>query len=261
MKPSADSGIVKTWSVGKVAQLAGVTIRTLHHYGEIGLLVPSGRTSAGYRQYSDTDLDRLSRILYYRELGFSLDDIATMLDDPSINRVEHLRRQHRLLSERLARVQAMVAAVENEMEATMSGINLTPEEKLEIFGPSYKEEWETEAEERWSGTEGWEQSQARTAGYSKDDWVRFTTEMNQLHQRLVTGFSAGLAPDSTDAMDLAEAHRQWVGNSWDCTPEAHRDLVDMYLADERFTKTYEDMAEGLTQWLRDAVYANADRAE
>lgn len=261
MKRQVRTGLVKSYSVGKVARLAGVTIRTLHHYGEIGLLTPSDRTSAGYRQYSDADLDRLSRILFYRELGFSLDDIATMLDDPSVDRTEHLCRQHRLLNERLARLQAMVAAVEKEMEATMSSINLTPAEKLEIFGQSYNPEWETEAEEHWGGTEAWEQSQARAASFSKDDWKRFKTEGAELNRRLVAGYQSALAPESEEAMHLAEAHRQWVSQSWDCTPEMHRNLVDMYLADEGFMKTYEDMATGLTHWLRDAAYANAERAE
>jgi len=249
------------YSVGEVARLAGVTIRTLHHYGEIGLLTPSGRASAGYRQYAAADLDRLGQILFYRELGFPLDQIADLLDDPSANPVDHLRRQHELLTARLRRVQTMVAAVEKELEATMSGINLTSEEKLEVFGASYNEEWEAEAEERWGGTEDWEQSQAEAAKRTKEDWATFRADMEATHGRLVAGFTSGLASDSPEAMDLAENHLRWVSLSWDCTPRLHRNLVDMYLADERFANTYEDMAPGLTQWLRDAAHANADRIE
>lgn len=247
------------YSVGKVAQLAGVTIRTLHHYGEIGLLVPSERSPAGYRLYSDADLDRLGRILYYRELGFTLDAIVTLLDDASIDPVEHMRRQHELLTQRLGRVQAMVAAIEKELEAKMSGINLTSEEKLAIFGQQYNEEWETEAKERWGDTEAWRQSQSRTVHFTKDDWVRYQADTDALHSRLAGGFQAGYATDSPEAMELAEEHRQWVSLMWDCSPEMHRGLADMYLADERFTKTYEDLAPGLTQWLHDAIHANANR--
>ncbi len=254
---SAD--VVGRYSVGKVAQLAGVTIRTLHHYGEIGLLVPSERSSAGYRLYSDGDLDRLSRILYYRELGFALDAIATLLDDASVDPVVHLRRQHELLAQRLGRVQAMVVAIEKELEAAMSGINLTSEEKLAIFGESYNEEWETEAKERWGDTEAWRQSQERTSRFTRDDWARYRADTDALHSRLAGGFQAGYAPESPEAMDLAEEHRQWVSRMWDCTPEMHRGLADMYLADPRFTKTYEDLAPGLAQWLHDAIYANAER--
>ena len=121
-------------SVGEVARLSGVTIRTLRHYDQLGLLSPSGRTSAGYRQYSPQDIDRLQRILFYRELGFSLDEVKAIVDDASIKPIEHLRRQHSLLIERRQRVQAMVEAVESAMEAYEMGREMTPEEKLEIFG-------------------------------------------------------------------------------------------------------------------------------
>src|SRR5690348_10021259 len=103
-------------SVGDVAALAGVTVRTLHHYDRIGLLSPSERTGAGYRRYTASDLDRLHQVLVYRELGFPLDEVATLLDDPAADPAQHLRRQLRLLRDRLARTQAMVEAVEKEME-------------------------------------------------------------------------------------------------------------------------------------------------
>src|SRR5690348_1491296 len=121
-------------NVGEVAALAGVTVRALHHYDRIGLLSPSGRTAGGYRDYAPADLDRLHQVLVYRELGFSLEEVATLLDDPDANPAAHLRRQHRLLRERIERTQAMVAAVEKEMEARSMGISLTPEEKFELFG-------------------------------------------------------------------------------------------------------------------------------
>ncbi|MBA2247463.1 MAG: MerR family transcriptional regulator, partial [Chloroflexia bacterium] len=211
---------VGTYSIGEVARLAGVTVRTLHHYGEIGLLAPSGRTSAGYRQYSAADLDRLSRILFYRELGFPIDRIAALLEDPAADPVDHLRRQRELLTERLRRTAAMLAAVNKELEAQMTGITLTSEEKLEIFGASYgasyKEEWETEAEERWGDTDARKQSRARSAAFTKDDWVRYGAETDALHAKLVAGFGAGYGPESAEAMALVEAHRQWVSLMWDC---------------------------------------------
>src|SRR5215210_5139542 len=111
-------------NVGQVAELAGVTVRTLHHYDRIGLLSPSGRTQAGYRQYSPADLDRLHQVLLYRELGFSLEEVATLLDDPSADPEAHLRRQNRLLRDRMARTSEMLAAVEKEMEARSMGISL-----------------------------------------------------------------------------------------------------------------------------------------
>src|SRR3954464_1506496 len=170
-------------NVGEVATLAGVTVRTLHHYDRIGLLSPSERTTAGYRRYAPTDLDRLHRILVYRELGFPLEEVATLLDDPDADPAAHLRRQHRLLRDRLDRTQAMVEAVEKEMEAQQMGISLTPEERFELFGEGFSEDYEREAEERWGDTEAWAQSQRRTAAYGKEDWVRIKEEGEAIERR------------------------------------------------------------------------------
>src|SRR3954453_1525174 len=98
-------------SVGDTAALAGVTVRTLHHYDRIGLLSPSERTAAGYRPYTPSDLNRLHQVLVYRELGFPLEEIATLLDDPGADPAEHLRRQHRLLRDRLEPNRAMGGGV------------------------------------------------------------------------------------------------------------------------------------------------------
>ncbi|MFD0277211.1 MerR family transcriptional regulator [Kitasatospora sp. NPDC127111] len=246
------------YSVGEVARVAGITVRTLHHYDEIGLLSPGGRTPAGYRRYQDTDLDRLQQILFYRELGFPLEEIAAILDDHSVSPREHLRRQHRLLTERIAHLQELAAAVEHAMEAKKMGIQLTPEEKFELFGESYREEWEAEAEQRWGDTEAWAQSQRRTAEYGKADWQRIKAETDALNARLVEAFTAGEPADGGPAMDLAEVHRQHIcENFYDCTFEIHRGIAGMYVADPRFTEVYERLAPGLARWLHDAMLANA----
>jgi MerR family transcriptional regulator, thiopeptide resistance regulator len=249
-------------NVGEVAALAGVTVRTLHHYDRIGLLSPSGRTPAGYRQYSPADLDRLHQVLLYRELGFPLEEVATLLDDPSADPAEHLRRQHRLLLDRLDRTQAMVAAVEKEMEARAMGISLTPEERFEVFGEHDPARYEAEAEERWGDTEAWAQSQRRTRAYGKDDWVRIKAEMEDIGNRFVAALRSGAPPDSEEAMDVAELNRQHISrNFYECSPEMHAALGRMYVEDERFTATYEAMAPGLAQYVSTAVQANAARQE
>ena len=250
-----------SYSVGQVAELAGVTVRTLHHYGQIGLLEPQDRTGAGYRRYSEDDLDRLRHILFYRELGFSLDDIATILNDPGAGTAAHLRRQRELLTNRIGRLQTMVAAVDKELEAHTMGIQLTPEEKFEIFGPNYSEDYETEAEQRWGETDAWKQSQARTSKFTKQQWIEIKESGDDLNRRLAAAMAGGAAPDSVEAMDLAEEHRRGIEVFYDCSYQMHRGLGDMYLADERFTRTYEQITPGLAQWLRDAIHANADRHE
>lgn len=247
------------YTVGEVAHLAGVTVRTLHHYGRIGLLVPGERTGAGYRSYTDDDLDRLTRILYYRDLGFALDAIAALLDTAA-DPYDHLRRQHELLIARLARVQTMVTAIEKELEAAMSGTELSAEEKLEIFGETYDPAYEAEAGQRWGDTEMWRQSQERTRRFGKSDWQQVKADTDAFNAALVAVFRSGAAPGSPEADAVAEDHRASVDVFYDCGYDMQRNLADMYLADERFTKTYEDLAPGLAQWLHDAIHANADKA-
>jgi DNA-binding transcriptional MerR regulator len=247
-------------NVGEVAALAGVTVRTLHHYDRIGLLTPSDRTASGYRRYTAADLDRLHRILVYRELGFPLEEVATLLDDPDADPAAHLRRQHRLLRDRLERTQAMVAAVEKEMEAQQMGISLTPEERFELFGDGFSEEYEREAEQRWGDTDAWAQSQRRTTAYDKEDWVRIKEEADDVERRFAEALRAGVPAGSEQAMDLAEEHRQHIGrNFYDCPPAMHAGLGRMYVEDERFAAHYEQRMPGLAQYVSTAVQANAAR--
>ncbi|MCF6735371.1 MerR family transcriptional regulator [Blastococcus sp. KM273129] len=247
-------------NVGEVAALAGVTVRTLHHYDRIGLLRPSGRTSAGYRRYAPADLDRLHQVLLYRELGFPLEEVAALLDDPSADPAEHLRRQHRLLRDRLERTQAMVAAVEKEMEARDMGIDLTPEERFEVFGEHDPERYEAEVRERWGETDAYAESKRRTAAYAKEDWLRIKAEGEDLEARFAAALADGAPADSERAMDLAEEHRQHIGrNFYDCPPEMHAGLGRMYVEDERFTAHYERIAPGLARYVGTAVEANAAR--
>jgi MerR family transcriptional regulator, thiopeptide resistance regulator len=245
-------------NVGEVAALAGVTVRTLHHYDQIGLLSPSGRSAAGYRLYAPADLDRLHQVLVYRELGFSLEDVAALLDDA--DPVEHLRRQHRLLLERLGRTQAMVAAVEKEMEARAMGVPLTPEERFEVFGDFDPDQYDEEVQERWGESDAYKESKRRTSSYSKDDWLRIKAEGENVEARFAAALAAGVPADSQQAMDIAEAHRQQISrNFYDCPPGMHAGLGRMYVEDERFAAHYEQRAPGLAQYVSAAVQANAAR--
>jgi hypothetical protein len=141
------------------------------------------------------------------------------------------------------------------------GIRLTPEEKFEIFGEGYQE-YEDEAQERWGGTHAWEQSRQRTAELTKDDWIRIKAEGDEIMRRISAAVRGGVAADSGVAMDIAEAHRQHVcRNFYDCSYAMQRGLAEMFVADERFQATYEELAEGAARWFRDAVLANAERGE
>ena len=120
--------------MGRVAGLAGVTVRTLHHYDEIGLVRPSARTAAGYRAYSAGDVERLREVLAYRRLGFGLREVADLVGDPSADAVAHLRRLRGLLLEQRDRADAMAAAIDRELEARAMGLEITPEQQLGMLG-------------------------------------------------------------------------------------------------------------------------------
>ena len=249
-----------TWTVGQVAERSGVTVRTLHHYDEIGLLRPSRRSASGYRIYTDEDLVRLQHVVVYRRLGFSLEEVAVLLDDPEADVAGHLRRQRAAVMSRLDELGELVTAIDRALEAEVSGIQLTPAEQRELFGEGYKEEYQEEARERWGDTEAWRQSQQRTSQYTKADWQAMKAEMDDIHGRFVTALQAGEPADGPAAVDAAEAHRQHITRwFYDCPAEMHACISDMYVSDPRFTKTYEDIAPGLAQYVRDAVHANAAR--
>jgi len=249
-----------SYSVGQVADLAGVTIRTLHYYDGIGLLSPSGRSAAGYRIYEDSDLERLQQILFYRELGFTLEEILTIVDDPRTDAVGHLRRQRGLLTERIERLRKLVAAIDYELEAREMDIKLTPEEKLEVFGDFNLEDHAQEAERRWGDTDAYRQSQRRVSSYAKEDWLKIKAEHDEVAANLAALFESGTVPDSEEAMAAAEAHRQHISRwYYDCSHEIHRALGEMYVSDERFRINYDALAPGLSEFIRDAIRATAVR--
>ncbi|MBC9713302.1 MerR family transcriptional regulator [Streptomyces sp. TRM66268-LWL] len=121
-------------TVGRVAELAGVSVRTLHHYDEIGLVHPSARTAAGYRAYSAADVERLREVLAFRRLGFGLREIADLVDDPATDAVARLRRLRGLLLEQRDRAAAMVTGIDRELEARAMGIEATSEDQLRMVG-------------------------------------------------------------------------------------------------------------------------------
>lgn len=249
-------------TVGQVAERFGVTVRTLHHYDDVGLLRPSERSAGGYRLYTQDDLLRLRHVVVYRRLGFPLERIEELLaaEDPG-SVLAHLRRQRESVLARQAELADLVTAIDRAMEKQMTGIDLTPEERRELFGDGFSDEYAAEAERRWGGTDAWEQSRRRTAGYAKEDWQRIAAETTAVNERFVAVKRAGLPADSTGAMDAAEAARRQIHERfYDLSPEFHRALGDMYVADPRFTRTYEDLEPGLAQYVRDAIHANADRA-
>ncbi|GAA3803706.1 MerR family transcriptional regulator [Streptomyces phyllanthi] len=253
-----------SYSVGQVSAFAGVTVRTLHHYDRAGLLSPGDRSDAGYRLYNDTDLARLQQILFYRELGFSLDDIATILKDPQANALEHLRARQRRLGEEIARLQRLAEVAEQAIEVQLTGVSLTPEERFEVFGEiTFDLSYATEAQLKWRHSAGQREAMARAAAHTKEDWRRLMAEAAAWRAELLAAFDAGEPSDGERAMDLAEEHRGHISRWFTpCPPDMHRRIADDFAADPRAFALVVPLSQqrpGLAAHLCKAIHSNASR--
>ena len=248
-------------NVGEVAALAGVTVRTLHHYDRIGLLSPSGRTAPATGSTRRPTWTGCTRCCSTASSGSpSRRSRPCWTTRPPIPR-RTCAGSTALLRDRLDRTSAMVAAVEKEMEARAMGISLTPEERFEVFGEHDPAQYDAEVEERWGETDAYAQSKRKTAAYSKDDWLRIKAEQEDdrdpvrrgdaVRRRAPTRSRRWTSRRSTGSRSAADFY--------DCSPEMHAGLGRMYVEDERFTATYEAMAPGLAQYVSTAVQANAAR--
>jgi DNA-binding transcriptional MerR regulator len=242
-------------TVGEVSELAGVSVRTLHHYDEIGVLSPDARSDAGYRLYSHEDLERLQEILVWRALGFSLAEIKALLDDPSYDRGEALLRQRELVGGELERLGAMARALDAALAAHLDGGQVEDRTMFEGFDNS---QYEDEARERWGGTEAYRESARRTAAYGPDEWAEIKSEGDEITEAFVALLVAGSPADGAAARAVAERHRRHISRwFYECPPAVHVGLAEMYMADQRFTETYERRSAGLARYVHDAIVASA----
>jgi len=250
-----------TYTVGKVARLAHVSVRALRHYDELGLLRPSRRTEAGYRLYTSEDLERLQQVLFYKELGFSLEEIRDLMADPAFDRREALAGQRRQIVARTLRLEAMLALIDRTLASLEGEAHMSDEELFEVFGGFDPSEYEDEARERWGDTAAYRESARRTKGYTKEDWERFKAEDDALNADLASLVDEGVPPHDARAVDAAERHRLQIDRwFYPCPSEMHVALGRMYVADPRFAATYEKIRPGMARYLCEAIAANAARA-
>jgi DNA-binding transcriptional MerR regulator len=242
-------------TIGEVGELAGVSVRTLHHYDDVGVLSPSARSDAGYRLYSHADLERLQEVLVWRALGFSLAEIKALLDDPAYDRRSALRRQRGLVSMELERLGGVAQAIDAALAAHEKGTAMKEESMFDGFDAA---QYEDEARERWGHTEAYRESARRTAAYGDDEWRAIKAESDGVIDAFVALLADGAPPDGAAARAVAERHRRQISRwFYECSPEMHRGLAEMYVSDPRFTKTYEDRAAGLAAFVHDAIVANS----
>jgi len=250
----------RTYQVKDVAQLAGVSVRTLHHCDSIGLLVPEARTVAGYRLYTDTDLFRLQQILIGRELGLSLEEIRRALDDPRFDRKAALLDQRERLRERVRQTETMIRAIDVALDA-LDGCRKKGEMKMEdLFEGFDPSRYEDEARHQWGKSEAFVESENRTRRYMPDDWKALKAEQAAVYDDAYSALEAGQRPSDEAVMEIAERHRLSIDRwFYPCSHRMHSGLASMYESDDRFRQSIDRHGQGLTSFLAEAIRANAAR--
>lgn len=243
-------------TVGEVARIARVSVRTLHHYDEIGLLSPSGRTDAKYRLYTREDLERLHQILVYRELGFPLHEISRILHGPDFDRPAALRRQRDLLIEQTRRNQRMISAL-GALIASLEGDRPMSDDQFDtLFDGFTPSAYQEEAQHQWGHTPQYRQSVERTKRYTGADWTRMKAEMTEINAAYVQLMERGVEPGTPEAQEVARRHRDHISRwFYDCTPEMFGALAQVWVNDPRFTRNIDRSREGLAAYQSAAAQA------
>lgn len=246
------------YSVKELAELAGVTSRTLRHYDKIGLLVPKRQGTGEYRTYRTKDVDRLQEILLYRELGMELSEIKAIIDSPDKNRKDRLIVHLDRLVERKNTLDILIKNVKDTIKLEKGEIKMSDQKKFEGMKKQMidenEEKYGDEIREKY-GDKTIDESNRKMMNLSKDDFDEMNRISVEIISRLETAVSDGISPSSEEAIGIAELHKKWLGYTWpEYKPEAHIGLTEMYTGDERFKKHYDSNVEGCAQFLKDAVY-------
>ncbi len=253
-----------TYTIAPVAQMAGISVRTLRHYDRIGLLCPSEHTQAGYRLYTGSDLLRLQQILFLRELDFSLERIRALLSAPGFDLTQALSAQIKILQARSARFARLSLLAQDTLENLKGGIPLKNESLFGAFDYEQlsreQKTYEEEVKARWGETDAYKTSQQRTKHYGKDDWARiFDTQQAQTKQ-LAELYLGGAATDDERVGQLVDQARETISTYfYPCSLEMFCQLGQMYVADARFKAYYDKFAPGLAQFYSDAIRHFCDK--
>lgn len=237
-------------SISETAKLAGVSVRTLHYYDEIGLLVPTQVVSeTGYRYYDELALERLQQILFYRELDFPLKDIVKIMNASDYKKEEALERQRDLLKLKRERLDKLICL----LDANLKGENTMSFEEFDMSAiEEAKTKYSAEVESRWGNTEAYAQSKEKTAKYSKDDWAEIMSKSDAIMKKFAN--KIGEEPESIEVQELVEEWKNFITQTYyDCTLEILAGLGEMYIADERFTTNIDKFGIGTALLMSKAI--------
>ncbi|MCD6065361.1 MAG: mta [Bacteroidetes bacterium] len=241
---------MEKFSVNRLAKLAGVSVRTLHHYDEIGLLKPAIRAESKYRYYGKEELLRLQQILLYKEMDFTLAQIAEILDDPDFDLLKALGEHRKQLQRKKQRMAALLQTVDKTI-VQLKTKKMNYEEMYKGFGKEKFEAYTKEAKERW-GEETINQSHKKILAMDKKDWEALKQRGEDINKALTAAMD--LKPEDAGVQELIRQHYEMMGCHFDVTKEIYRGLGSMYVEDERFTAYYEKYRPGLAAFLRDAIH-------
>lgn len=247
------------YKVKEVSDLTGISIRMLHHYDKINLLKPSNLSEAGYRLYSEGDLEVLQQILIYRELDFSLKEIREILDDKNFDLKDALISQKKLIIEKRNRLNKIIDTIENTIKHVEEETSMSKKGMFEGLNVNkHIKKYEKEVEEKYGENEAYKESKKRTVKYSKEDWNNINSEIDILYKEL-----AKLKDRDVSDENVQELVNQWrmliSNNFYNCTIEIFKGLADMYIYDERFTKNIDKYGEGFTEFLSEAMKYYCDK--
>ncbi|MDO8670513.1 MAG: MerR family transcriptional regulator [Dehalococcoidia bacterium] len=247
------------FTVKTVADMAGVSVRTLHHYDHIGLLKPAAVSCSGYRLYSEAELEGLQQVLFFRELDFGLHDIKDILDCPGFDRREALVAHKQLLLEKQNRLARLISSVDSTIEAIERGTEMDKGSMFEGFDAAKEEEYRKEVRERW-GNKKVDESIRRTSRYLKADWAVIGVESNEINQAMAS--LMGSDPGDPEVQKwIGKWYRLINDRYYTMTPDIFRGLGDGYVGDSRFTAFYDKVKPGLAMFMRDAMHVYSDHLE
>lgn len=249
------------YKVKEVAEMVGVSVRTLHHYDQIGLLKPEFVSPTGYRLYTDHDLEKLQQVLFFKELGFSLQETGEIINNPNFDRQNALKTHKELLMKKRARLDEIIKLVEKTITSIGGGDTMSKKEMFQAFDMTeiekHQEKYAEEAKQKYGKSEAYKESQKKTAKYSKEDWATLMTRGNEIFQKVASHMDQSpAAPEVQEA--IAEWRQHITDSFYNCTPEIFRGLGDLYVADERFTANIDKIKPGLSQFLKEAMHIYCD---
>ncbi|ARU60744.1 MerR family transcriptional regulator [Tumebacillus avium] len=251
------------YKVKELADLVGVSVRTLHHYDEIGLLKPGEVSEAGYRLYSTQELERLQQILFFREIGFSLQEIKEILDSPDFDRKRALAAHKEILLQKKQRLEDIIDTVNKTIASIEGGTAMSEKDMFEGFDmkqiEDHKKKYSQEARERY-GDEVVDKTEKRVEGYTQDDWAKINARQGANMQKILDNMHNGPA-DPLVQEAVADNRQAITDYYYNCTPEIFRGLGDLYVMDERFTEFYEKIKPGLAEFMRDAMHYYVDNLD